>query len=501
MTRRIRAKDVGFDRDELLMRQRRRENIFQKNEVWQEIKNYYFHQMKKPLILIVAGIIILAIIFTIKSCSGSGSIEVTTEKVQHRTIIESVSASGKIQPEVQLKISSDVSGEIVELNLKEGEQVNKGDLLLKIKPDIYQSALERARAAVSSSQSNIETAKAQLSQAKAQFVNAESSFQRNKKLFEQSAISQADFDNAKASYESAKAQVETAEEGVKTSVFNVSSAEASLKEATENLNKTSIFAPVSGTVSKLSKKKGERVVGTNLMEGSEIMTLANLNEMEVQVDVNENDIIRVHLNDTADIQVDAYLDRKFKGVVTEIANSANLTNTVAVDQVTNFTVKVRILQESYKDLLSEKNLNLSPFRPGMSATVDIHTKVEMNTLSLSIQAVTTRIDSALITDEKKEKDEDDYEAKVIDEKQQKIESMLVKDIKPQECVFVFENGKVRLQKVKTGIQDNQSIEITEGLKEGDEVVSGPYNAVAKLLKDGMEVKKTGKDLTNSWKKE
>jgi len=458
--------------------------------------------MKKPLILIVSGIIVIATILAIKSCSNSGAIEVTTEKVQRRTIIETVSANGKIQPEVQLKISSDVSGEIVELMVKEGDHVNKGDLLVKIKPDIYQSSLDRANAAVSSSQSSIETAKAQLAQVKAQFSNAEASFQRSKKLFDQGAISQSDYDNAKASYESSRAQVESAESGVKASMFNVTSAQASMKEAAENLNKTSIFAAVNGTVSKLSKEKGERVVGTNMMEGSEIMILANLNEMEVSVDVNENDIVRVHLNDTADIQVDAYMDRKFKGIVTEIANSAN-TSGVMADQVTNFSVKIRILQESYKDLMNAKNPNLSPFRPGMSATVDIHTKIAVNVLSLPIQAVTTRSDSAISKEDENKKDRDDYSAKVVDEKKQKIEmSKMPKDTKPQECVFIYSEGNVKLQKVKTGIQDNIAIEITEGLKDGDEIVNGPYNAVSKLLKDGMEVKKSDKaNIANSWKKE
>jgi len=459
--------------------------------------------MKKPLILIGCGLIILFTIIGIKSCSNSGATEVTTEKVQRRTIIETVSANGKIQPEVELKISSDVSGEIVELELKEGNHVEKGDLLVKIKPDSYQSALDRASAAVSTSQSNIETAKAQLAQVKAQFANAEASYLRSKKLFEQGAVSQADFDNAKASYESAKAQVESAEEGVKAAMFNVSSAEASMKEAQTNLAKTSIFAPVSGTVSKLSKKKGERVAGNQFSEGSEILILANLNEMQVNVDVNENDIVRVHLNDTADIQVDAYLERKFKGIVKEIASSANTSNAIAVDQVTNFTVKIRILQESYKDLMDPKNPNVSPFRPGMSATVDIHTRTAINVLSLPIQAVTTRSDSAMKEKDEKKNRNEDYDAKVVDEKKQKLEmNKAAKDFKPQECVFIFKDGKVVLQKVKTGIQDNIAIEITEGLKEGDEVVNGPYNAVAKLLKNGMQVKKSDKeDIANSWKKE
>ncbi len=423
--------------------------------------------MKNNFILIGIGILIVAALVIIKSLSNDSGLIVTTEKVQRRTIVETVSANGKIQPEVQLKISSDVSGEIVALNIKEGDHVNKGDLLVKIKPDIYQSALDRANAAVSSSQSNIETAKSHLTQAQVQFVNAEASYNRSKKLFDQGAISLADIETAKASYQSAKSQAEAAEEGVKTSFFSVSSAQASMKEATENLNKTSIYAPVSGTVSKLSKEKGERVVGTNMMEGSEIMILANLNEMEVSVNVNENDIVRVRLNDTAEIEVDAYLDKKFKGIVTEIANSAN-TSGVMADQVTNFTVKIRVLQESYKNLIVN---NSSPFRPGMSATVDIQTKRAAKVISLPIQAVTTRTDSAM-NDGK--------------------ENIISKEDKPQECVFIFKEGKVILKKVKTGIQDNINIEITEGLLEGDEVVNGPYNAVSKLLKNEMKVTKSEK---------
>lgn len=456
--------------------------------------------MKKPLILIGCGIILFGIILGTKSCLNGETVEVITEKVKRRTIVETVSASGKIQPEVQLKISSDVSGEIVELYVKEGQHVEKGDLLVKIKPEIYQSALERAIAMVNTAQTNIETAKAQFAQAKAQYVNAESVFNRSKKLFEQGAISQSEFDNTRASFESAKAQMESAEEGVKAATFNLTSAQASLKEAQENLNKTSIFAPVRGTVSKLSKKKGERVVGTQMMEGSEILILANLNEMEVQVDVNENDIVRVHLNDTADIEVDAYMGKQFLGIVTEIANSANISSALAADQVTNFTVKIRILQESYKELMDPKNPNISPFRPGMSATVDIRTKTAFNVLSLPIQAVTTRTDSIL----KKVRDEnDEYETKIIDEKKEKIEAaMAAKSAKPHECVFIYDNGKARLQKVKTGVQDNAAIEIVEGLNENDEVIIGPYSVVSKILKDGMKVEKTNVEkIVDHWKNE
>ncbi len=454
--------------------------------------------MKKPLILIGSGIIIIATILAIKGCSNSGAVEVTTEKVQRRTIVETVSANGKIQPEVELKITSDVSGEIVELNVKEGDHVEKGDIVAKLRPNAYQSQLDRAQASMNTMQANLANAKAQLAQIQAQFANAQASFERNKKLFDQGAISQADFLNAKSQYETSKAQVEAAEENIKASSFNINSAQASVNEAQENLNKTSIYSPVSGTVSKLSKKKGERVAGNQFAEGTEIMILANLNEMQVNVDVNENDIVRVHLMDTADIEVDAYTGRKFKGIVTEIANSANTSATqVASDQVTNFTVKIRVLQDSYKDLM--KN-NISPFRPGMSASVDIHTKRAVNVLSLPIQAVTTRSDSAMNAKDEKKNRNSDYDTKVVDEKKEKLEMNNKKDFKPNECVFIFQDGKVKLQKVKTGIQDNIAIEITEGIKEGDEVVNGPYNAVAKMLKDGMQVKKSDKtEIANSWK--
>jgi HlyD family secretion protein len=417
---------------------------------------------------------------------------VTTEKVIKRTIIETVSASGKIQPETEVKISPDVAGEIVELPVKEGADVKKGDLLVKIKPDIYESALQRASAAQSGSQASMANAAAQFEQVKAQFVNAELSFNRSKKLFDQGVIAQADFENAKTTFESAKANMQAAEENVKASMFNVKSAEASVREAKENLLKTTIYAPVDGTISKLSKKKGERVAGTGLMEGSEIMILSNLLGMEVKVDVNENDIIRVHHGDTADIQVDAYLGRKFKGVVTEIASSANNTLQAAADQVTNFTVKVRILPGSYSDLTN-------PFRPGMSATVDIRTKRVSDVLSVPIQAVTTRSDSAMKSAEVNEFKEEDESQKttVVHEHEKKKE---IKDIKIEECVFVLIDGKAKLRKVKTGIQNTEYFEVKEGLKDGEEVISGPYTAVSRLLRDNMRVNRASEPEKHAAKK-
>lgn len=447
--------------------------------------------MKKVIWLSIAGVVFIILVVMLKNCSGNKLIKVATEKATQRNIMESVSANGKIQPEVEVKISSDVSGEIVELYVKEGDQVKKGDLLCKINPLIYESNSSRMVATLNGAKANLSNSKARLEQIKASFANAEASFNRNKKLFDQGAISQSDYDAAKAAYEGAKADVKGAEDNVDASDYNVKSTEASLKEANDNLAKTNIYSPVNGTVSKLNKEKGERVVGTAQMEGTEIMRLANLNEMEVSVEVNENDIVRVHNGDTSTIEVDAYLGRKFKGVVTEIANSANTTG-VTAEQVTNFVVKIRILQESYMDLLTANN-NIAPFRPGMSATVDVQTKKVNNVITVPIQSVTTRSDSSEFKEKNKQKggeEDGDVVVKNDNDKTQNNDAL----IKIEECVFVYDaaEGKVKLVKVKTGIQDNSYIEITSGIKAGDEVISAPYSAIAKELKDNDKVNKVDK---------
>lgn len=445
--------------------------------------------MKRNIWIIIVGVVLTLLIVMLKN-SGSKAINVATEKAVKRSITELVSANGKIQPEVEVKISSDVSGEIVELYVKEGDQVKKGDLLCKINPLIYESNSSRMVATLNGAKANLANAKARLEQIKASFINTETTYSRNKKLFDQGAISQADFDAAKAAYEGAKADVKAAEENVNASDFNVKSTEASLKEANDNLAKTNIYSPVNGTVSKLNKEKGERVVGTAQMEGTEIMRLANLNEMEVSVDVNENDIVRVHFNDTAIIEVDAYLGRKFKGIITEIANSANTTG-VTAEQVTNFTVKIRILQESYQDLLAENN-NRAPFRPGMSATVDVQTKKAINVIAVPIQAVTTRADSSAIEGKNIGKQEEESEGDiVVSDSKEKTEDMSAL-IKVEECVFVYVDGKAKMVKVKTGIQDNNYIQIISGVNDGDEIISAPYSAISKQLKEGLEVNKVDK---------
>ena len=444
--------------------------------------------MKKVYWIIGIGIALILTVVIVKALQGSKPTEVITEKAIKRNIVEIVSANGKIQPETELKITSDVSGEIVDMLVKEGDQVKKGQLLCRIKPDIYESTIERVEASVNSTKANLKTNIAQLEQAKANLANAEATHARNKKLFDQNAISQQEFDASKAQYEAAKANVEGLQENIKASEFNVKGMEASLKEASTNLDKTYIYAPVDGTVSKLNVEKGERVVGVTGLQGTEILRLANLNEMEVSVEVNENDIIRVHKNDTALIEVDAYMDKKFKGIVTEIANSANTTG-ITADQVTNFVVKIRILRESYMSLVSEANP--APFRPGMSASVDIQTKRVTNVISIPIMAVTTR--NADSTKVKKMDDEGDYDTKVTNEESEKAKEKEKTTDELKEYVFVIKDGKADMLTVKTGIQDNDYIEIVSGVSDGQEVITGPYGAVARTLRKGTKVKVVDKD--------
>jgi len=439
------------------------------------------------LIIFVVIALVVGIIAKKKGLIGKpDETKVATEKVTKRTIVEVVSANGKITPEFEVKLSPDVSGEIIELYVKEGDLIKAGQLLAKINPEIYISNYDRTVAALNTSQANLANAKARLAQVKSQFVNAKNSYDRNEKLHSQQTISDAEYETSKANFEVAQAEVEAAEESVKAAAFSVKSAEAGVKESKENLSKTSIYAPVEGTVSKLNLEKGERVAGASQFgSGTEILRIANLLTMEVNVSVNENDIVRVSLNDTALVEVDAYQNRKFKGVVTEISTSANTVG-VSADQVTNFDVKIRILLDSYKDLISKEKPNDSPFRPGMSATVDIQTKSVTDVLTVPIQAVTTRADTskALVKAEPPKESSDDNNNTV----KKKIEAV-------QEYVFLYDNGKAKMVKVKTGIQDNQYIQIIDGLKDGQEIITAPYRAVSKKLKDGDKVKKVdAKDL-------
>lgn len=442
------------------------------------------------IILSAVGVLILFGVIARKNkwIGDDDTVKVSAEKAELRTITETVSANGKVQPEVEVKISPDVSGEIVELGVIEGQAVKKGDLLARINPDIYHSIVERMNASLNSTRASLANARARLSQAEAQFLKTEADYKRNKKLFDDGAVSQAEFDAINSAYQVAKAEVEGARQSVLGAEFNVKSTEASLKEASDNLNKTSIYAPVNGTISKLNVEQGERVVGTSQMAGTEMMRIANLNEMEVNVEVNENDIVRVHLSDTALISVDAYLDRKFKGIVTEIANSANLLG-VSTDQVTNFNVKIRILRESYADLIPKDKPHLSPFRPGMSAAVDIQTKTAGNVIAVPIQAVTTRDTTVMNRMKRKEKESSGREGQNGKTENKKDE----KGAEITECVFVIKEDKAVMKTVKTGIQDHTYIEIIGGVNRGDEVVTGPYTAISKNLKNGTPVKVVPRD--------
>ncbi|MFC2098542.1 efflux RND transporter periplasmic adaptor subunit [Bacteroidota bacterium] len=409
--------------------------------------------------LLIATVLLIVLAVVGKKAGWFGkeeAVEVAVEKVERRNIIETITANGKVQPETEIKISPDVSGEIVELHVKEGDMVESGQLLARIKPEVYISARDRTLASVNSS-------KARHAQARAQFIQKELDYDRNKQLWEQQAISEAEFETAQSLYEVAKAELDAAK-------YSVKSAEAALAEADENLIKTSIYAPMTGTVSMLLVEKGERVIGAQMMTGTEMMRIADLNRMEVLVEVNENDIVRVTMNDTALIEVDAFLGDKFKGLVTEIANSAK-TAGLATDQVTNFEVKVLLLRDSYLKLFDEGYSN--PFRPGMSATVDIQTEFFMDVLSAPIQAVTTRADSVL-----------------ADTAGGEILTSSISDSPDELIEIVFmvnEENKAVAQKVETGIQDNNYIQILEGLREGDEMITAPYNAVSKKLKPGTTV--------------
>ncbi len=414
--------------------------------------------------------------------------EVEYTKVARGTIVEKVSASGKIQPEVEVKVSPDVSGEIVSLNVAEGDSVVAGQELLKIRPDNYVSLLARAEAQVNAQKAGSEQSKAVLAQSEARLSKAKIDFDRNDRLHKDKVISDSDFDQFQSAYIVAKQDLEAAKANVKAANFNVKSAEAAFKEAKTNLTKTTIYAPQSGIISKLNVELGERVVGTSQMAGTEMLRIANLNNMEVRVNVNENDITRVSLGDTVMIDVDAFSssDRKFMGVVYEVASSANSSGTAAAvsnDAVTEFEVKIRVLRSSYADLIQGK---LSyPLKPGMTASVEILTNRKSNILTVPLASVTTRELGAEKKTEGDKPSEDGAAVKTQDDAN--AERKRKENIR--EVVFVEEKGKVKQVEVKTGISDFEHIEIVSGLKDGQQIIAGPYATVAKKLNAGDLVKK------------
>lgn len=410
--------------------------------------------MKLNYKIIVPVVVLLAVAIVAKKKGWIGTntdaIEVEIGYVHQRTVVESVTASGKIQPEVEVKMSPEVSGEIIEVNVVDGQYVNEGTLLVKINPDLYESAITRSRAAVNS-------AKAGLAQSKASLIEAKKLWERNKVLFEKGAISQQEFDAAQRAITVAELQQESAQ-------YNLQSAEANLDEAYKNLKRTSIVAPISGTVTQLNVELGERVVGTATMTGTEMLRIAELDTMEVLVEVNENDIVKLVLGDTALIELDAFLGEKFEGVVSEIANSANLALGASADQVTNFEVKIRILNSSYIHLRETYGAN--PFRPGMTATVEIITNKVKGALVAPIQAVSVRKDTTA-------------SAKRYGSDSESDDSF--------EVVFLPNGSKVDLKVIQTDIQDDEFI-ILKGLSDSTKIVVGPYSAVSRELKKGADIK-------------
>ena len=405
---------------------------------------------------------------------GDGGVQqVAVDEVTEKTISELVSASGKVQPEFEVKLSSEVSGEIIELNVREGQVVKKGDILCRVKPDLLQSSYDQVVAMVSQQKAQLAAAQQMLKQQEASLINAEAIYNRSLELFNKKVISASEMDKAKADYEVARATVESQRQQVEVSRFGVNQSQAQLQEAGNSLSRTTIYAPSDGVVSLLSIELGERVVGTAQMAGTEIMRIANMATMEVNVEVNENDINRVKVGNEATIEVDAFQGRKFKGLLTEISSSSTSagSETVATtaEQVTNFNVKVRIETSSYEDLIDDDNKNSSPFKPGLSATVQIHTKSDKG-LVVPIQAVTVR------------------------ENTNKADSVDNADVK--EYVFILNGDVVDMTEVTTGIQDDNNIIVKSGLKAGDKVVSRPFNAISKILQDGTRVKEVDASALN-----
>jgi len=413
------------------------------------------------------GIAVIIILIAIAKSKGDDGIKVAVEKVATHTITETVTASGKIYPETEVKISPEVSGEITQLTIEEGDTVQKGQLLVKINPAIYSSIVNQAQASVQQSRAQVANSKEMMAQMEAQYQQAKSNYERNRKLYNDKVISALEFEQLESAYKSAKASYEAAKANVTGGQYGVENATAGLSQAQENYRKTTIMAPTTGVVSSLNVKLGERVVGTAQMAGTEMLTIADLGRIEVRVDVSETDIAKVKLGDTSIINADAYRDKTFKGVVSKIAVSSTSTalQTVSTDQVTNYTVHILILPESYKDLLA--TTGKFPFKPGMSASVEIQTRREDGVLSIPVNAVTTR----------------DYPDSIKKKNEQNNVDAI------RQVVFVYDEKQktVMTRDVKTGIQDNEYIQIIEGLKPDEQVVIAPYGAIARTLKDKTKV--------------
>ena len=449
--------------------------------------------MKRKLLWIIGTLVaIIILLIVLKSFGIIGKdegVKVATEKVTRRTISETVNASGKVYPEIEVKVSPDVSGEIVDLEVEEGDSVRRGQTLARIYADIYTSQRDQASAIVSQQQAIVENNRAQLESLKSAMSLAERTYNRQKQLLDEKVISAAEFEQAENAFAAARANYNAALQGIRSGQAGVESARSSLIRANKDLSRTVVIAPMDGVVSLLNVKKGERVVGNSMMAGTEMMRIADMSKIEVRVDVGENDIPKVHLGDSAMVEVDAYNNRKFKGVVTQIASSSATAAQPATttNDVTNYKVYIRLSPESYKDLIDPSRPKAFPFRPGMTASADIYTKTKENILAVSINAVTTR-----------EKGTDNVANENKDEKkpeeglQESEKAGLSSDL--DEVVFILQPDKtVRKVTVKTDIQDINYIEVVQGLQEGTEVITAPYNVISKMLKDGMKVQVVTKD--------
>ena len=441
----------------------------------------------------LVGVIVLLVGFKMIAGKKDDGVKVSAEKVTRRTITETVNASGKVYPEVEVKISPDISGEVVELNVEEGDSVQRGQVLARIFADIYALQRDEAASRVSQSQAVVSNSEAALEALQASLDQAKQAYDRNKKLFDDKVISRSEFEQYETTYKSAQANYNAAKQNIRGLEAGVRTAQTGLSSANKNLGRTTLVAPMSGVISSLTIKKGERVAGNSFSIGTEMMRVADMSILEVRVDVGENDVVKVHLGDSADVEVDAYNNRKFKGIVTQIASSTKggLTgNALSSTDVTQYEVRIRLDRNSYSDLIDPSKPKSFPFRPGMNASADIKTKRRDNVLAVPINSVTTRVKGSdkTIADKKKE-----------EEKKQTAESGTAENVSVdtdelEELVFVVQkDGKVKRVKVKTDIQDINYIEVNEGLAEGDEVVTGPFNAISKTLKDGTVVKVVPKD--------
>ncbi len=432
--------------------------------------------------IVIICVALIVVLVVVNKNNGSDEIKVAVESAARHTITETVTASGKIYPETQVKIAPEVSGEIIVLNVEEGDSVKKGDVLVKINPAIYNSMVNQAEASVEQSRASATNSREMMAQAQSQYDLAMATYNRNKKLYEQKVISQLEFEQGEASFKSAKATFDAARASSTGGTYGIKGAQANLSQAQQNLLKTTVVAPTSGVISELLVKKGERVVGTAQYAGTEMLTIADMSRIEVRVDVSETDISKVKIGDTTIIDADAYRNRKFKGIVSKIAVSSSKAAGTSTDQVTNYTVHILILPSSYDDLVAKMPKGKFPFKPGMSSSVEIQTNRQDNILSVPVNAVTTR----------------DWP----DSTKNKNETAFAND-NIRQVVFVYDSkaNTVALRDVKTGLQDNKYLEITDGLKEGDQVVTAPYGAIARTLKDKAKVKITDKNKLFETKKD